>query len=571
MIILGLSAYYHDSSAALIINGEIVAAALEERFSRIKHDNSFPSEACKFCIKFANINPVDIDEVIFYEKPFEKFERIIQSHIFYAPCGIRQFVHSMPIWLKDKLNMRKTLSKELFKSLGIKNNHIKFCNHHLSHAANAFFQSGFTESGILVIDAVGEKATTSLFKGVGNIITLIKRQEYPNSIGLLYSAFTYFLGFRVNSDEYKVMGLAPYGDPECSQTKKIIEIIKDEIVSISKDGAIVINDKQFSFMYKNRMVDDMKWEILFGIKKREPYSEILQEHMNLAYAIQNITEEIVFKLAKTTMQLTDSKNLCISGGCAMNCSSNGMVLRSNQFDDIYIPYAPDDSGCSIGAALAYYHIGLNQKCNIENGTSYLGPSFTNKEIESTLRSFGLKYSIHTYQNLNKIVSEHLISGRIIGWFQGRMELGPRALGNRSILADPRIVDMKDRINLVVKFREGFRPFAPVVMIDFANQYFDLHNSDNKYMSFTYQCIKDDLPAITHIDKTSRAQLLRRSDNNKLYDLLGDFYSRTGCPVLLNTSFNIMGEPIVCTPKDAIKTFLSSGIDVLVLNNYLIKK
>lgn len=570
MIILGISAYYHDSSAALIIDGKVVVGALEERFSRVKHDKSFPSKACIFCVDYANIKARDIDEIVFYEKPFMKFERIIKSHIDYAPYGLKMFLKTIPIWLKFKLNMRKTIRKELLLCLGCKYRDIKFVEHHLTHACNAFFQSGFKEAGILVIDAVGENSTTSIYKGTNNSIELIQHQNFPNSLGLLYSAFTYFLGFRVNSDEYKVMGLAPYGKATDEQTDKFIKTIKDKLVTIYDDGAIKLKTDFFEFMYNDRMVKINKWSKLFNISYRTPGSKILQSHMNLAYAIQFITNDIVSKLVNTTNELTGYSNICLAGGCAMNCVSNGELLKNKRNNQIYIPFAPDDSGCSIGAAMASFYIGSNNLV-VKNDSTFLGPNYSDDEILASIEKEGLIYTKKNDDDLFDCVTSELINGQIIGWFQGRMEFGSRALGNRSILADARLRDMKDRINSNIKFRESFRPFAPVVLDKYADKVFDLCNSTNKHMSFTYHVKQNDYPSVTHIDNTARVQILSKEYNEKLYLLIEAFYNKTNCPLLLNTSFNVMGEPIVCSPIDAIKTFKASGINKLVIGNFIISK
>ena len=567
MIVLGITAYYHDSSAALIVNGRIVAGALEERFSRRKHDNSFPTLAIQFCIEYAGLSLDDVDVVAFYEKPFRKFERILTDSIIYAPRSYGRFLKSIPIWLKERLNMRNTIKKELKGMFGHVNADIRFIDHHLAHAANAYFLSPFQDAAILVLDAVGEESTTSIYSASNGEITLLQKQVYPNSIGLLYSAFTYFLGFKVNSDEYKVMGLAPYGKNEAKETKRYISIIKDNLVDVCEDGSIMLNTKYFSFMYSDKMVDDYKWERLFDLKKRNKGEDITTSHKNLALAIQSITEDIFCRLALTAKIITNKTNLCISGGCALNCAANGVLLKSHLFDNVYVPYAPDDSGCAIGAALACSSM-VDKELN---DSSFIGPYYDNDHIISAIELTELPYLHLDDKQLCEEVSELLIEGKVVGWFQGRMEFGPRALGNRSILADPRNADMKNKINSKIKFREEFRPFAPVVMDKYAGEIIELHGTESEHMMFTYTMRQRGFDAITHEDMSARAQILHRTYNEKLYALLEAFKEKTGCPMLLNTSFNVMGEPIVCNPEDAIKTFLNSGLDVLVIGNNLIIK
>lgn len=567
MVVLGITAYYHDSSAALIVNGRIVAGALEERFSRRKHDNSFPTLAIQFCLEYAGLSLDDVDVIAFYEKPFRKFERILKDCIVYAPRSYGRFLKSVPIWLKERLNMRKTIKQELNHFYGKVRADIRFVDHHLAHAANAYFLSPYQDAAILVLDAVGEDSTTSIYNASDGEIALIKKQVYPNSIGLLYSAFTYFLGFKVNSDEYKVMGLAPYGKKDSEETKRFIRIIKDNLVDVHEDGSIVLNTKYFSFMYFDKMMDDQKWERLFGIRKRNEGEEITASHQNLALAIQLITEDIFCKLTSTVKNVTGKSNLCISGGCALNCAANGEILKSHLFENVYVPYAPDDSGCAIGAALACSTM-VDKDIN---DSSFIGPYYDNNRMIAAIEQRGLQYLYLDNERLCEEVSEQLLEGKVIGWFQGRMEFGPRALGNRSILADPRKADMKDKVNSKIKFREEFRPFAPVVLDKYAGEMMELHGTGSEHMMFTYMMKQRGFDAITHEDMSARAQILHRNYNEKLYSLLEAFNEKTGCPMLLNTSFNVMGEPIVCTPEDAIRTFRNSGLDALVIDNNLIMK
>lgn len=568
MNILGISAYYHDSAAAIIVDGCIIAAAQEERFTRVKHDSSFPIEACKYCLAEAKLTLNDIDKVVFYEKPFIKFERILETHIRVAPKSIKTFLKTMPIWLKSKLNMRKLIKKEL-SLLGEYHGMIFFSEHHLSHAAFAYYTSDFLDSIILTIDAVGEWTTTSVIYGKNNKLEIIKEQHFPDSIGMLYSAFTYFLGFEVNSDEYKLMGLAPYGDKLSEQTQKFIELIEKNIVDISNDGSIILNMDYFAYDHSLVMINEKKWKELFGIDKRRENSAITQSHMNLAFAIQFVLEKIIKLLCSTLERF--SKNLCISGGTALNCSANGMLLKQSSFDAIYVPFSPGDAGAAIGAALFVYHSEEGKNDRVSNKSPYLGPMYTDSEIKHAVEKNNLKYEyIHDFSKLCDITAKLISEGNIIGWFQDRMEFGPRALGNRSILADPRIHNMKDKINKKIKFRESFRPFAPIVLEEYSNDYFDLQ-IESPYMMFTCPVKNNTLPAITHIDQSARVQTVNREINPKICMLLNSFYKAYGCPVLLNTSFNVMGEPIVCSPKDALSTFEKSGLDYCVIGNYLIKK
>ena len=567
MVILGITAYYHDSSAALIVNGRIIAGALEERFSRRKHDNRFPTLAIQFCLEYAGISLDDVDVIAFYEKPLRKFERILKESIIYAPRSYGRFLKSVPIWLKERLNMRKTIKQELKNIYGKVQADIRFVDHHLAHAANAYFLSPYQDAAILVLDAVGEESTTSIYNASDGEVTLIQKQVYPNSIGLLYSAFTYFLGFKVNSDEYKVMGLAPYGNKDSEETKRFTRVIKDNLVDVHEDGSIVLNTKYFSFMYSDKMVDEQKWERLFGIKRRNEREDITSSHKNLALAIQSITEDVVCKLALTAKKITGKSNLCVSGGCALNCAANGVILKSHLFANAYVPYAPDDSGCAIGAALACSPM-VDKEIN---DSSFIGPDYDNDRMISAIENNGLPYLHLDDKQLCEEVSELLLERKVVGWFQGRMEFGPRALGNRSILADPRNANMKDKVNSKIKFREEFRPFAPVVLDKYAGEIMELHGMESEHMMFTYTMKQRGFDAITHEDMSARAQILHRNYNEKLYILLEAFKKKTGCPLLLNTSFNVMGEPIVCTPEDAIRTFQNSGLDALVIGNNLIMK
>lgn len=565
MKILGISAYYHDSSAALIVDDKVVCAAQEERFSRKKHDNSFPVAACRYCLSEAGIELTDLDAVVFYEKPFLKFERILVSQISSFPKSLPMFLRVIPLWLKEKLNMRGNITKQLERAFGKKAPMVSFVEHHLSHAALAYCASGYEEADILVVDAVGEWATTSIMKAKGNTIEIIEEQRFPDSIGFLFSSATQFLGFAVNSGEYKVMGLAPYGEPT-AETEHFIKLIKDNLVEIEEPGTIKLNLDYFSFQYGDKMIRSKKWESLFGLKQRESFSELNQKHKNLALAFQSVSEEIILRLAK--WQKT-SNNLCLCGGVALNCSSNGKLLKSGTYHNIFVPFAPGDCGCSIGAALAY-NILHNGK-RITSISPYLGPKFTSPEIENTIIDCGLSYeTAKSEEELCKYSARLLDEGNIIGWFQGRMELGPRALGNRSILADARNPQMKDLVNSRIKFREGFRPFAPSVLEEYASTIFSCEGK-SPYMMFTYDVLSHNIPAVTHVDSSARIQTVSYEDNPLYYHLLTSFHNLTCCPILLNTSFNVMGEPIVCSPKDAINTFLNSGLNYLVIGKFIIKK
>lgn len=569
MIVLGISAYFHDSAAALVKDGAIIAAAEEERFNRIKHYNGFPTIACKFCLEQSGVTINDVDKVIFYEKPFLKFERIIRTHINYAPKGLRTFLKAMPTWLKDKLNMRSTIMRELKDTFGFSPS-VEFCHHHLSHAALSYYTSPYESCAILVIDAVGEDATTSIIKATRNSFEIVENQVFPHSLGLLYSAFTYYLGFKVNSDEYKVMGLAPYGDKKSEEYKSFKETIVNDIVTIHDGGNIELKEQNFAFMYADRMVKDNRWQRLFGIPKRKPNEPLTFTHANIALAIQDVTEEIMLKMARYAKDITGEENLCVVGGCALNCAAIGKLYLSSKSGSVYVPYAPGDDGAAIGCALI---ASGSKDRKASNRVPYWGASYSDDEVRNTLVATNLQYEyIAEYKELCHIVAQELANSLIIGWFQGRMEFGPRALGNRSILADPRQSYMKNKVNAMIKFRESFRPFAPAVLAEHANDIFEC-DVESPYMSTTFKLKRNqqEYPAITHVDNTSRIQTVSSLQNEKFYELLNAFYELTGCPLLLNTSFNVMGEPIVCSPSDAIRTFTESGIDILVINNFIIRK
>ena len=594
--ILGISAYYHDSAAAIIINGEIIAAAQEERFSRIKHDSGFPKLAINYVLEESGIPFSQLKAVVFYDKPLLKFERLLETYHAFAPSGFRSFITAMPVWLKEKLFMRKQLQRQL-ASFGKLTAPLLFSDHHLSHSASAFYPSPFERAAIITVDGVGEWATATIGIGTHNEIRILKEMHFPHSVGLLYSAFTYFLGFKVNSGEYKLMGLAPYGDPDAGQTQLFKEKILTHMVDIREDGSIILNMKYFRYATQLRMIDNGKWTKLFGFPRREPESEILQEHMNLALAIQQVIETILIKLGHYAKELTGAENLVLAGGVALNCVANAKIALTGLFRNIWIQPAAGDAGGSLGSALATYHIYFGKERKVSpNGDcmnhSYLGPSYTESEIQKTLNTYEAEYILfEKTDELIEEVSSKLADGKIIGWFQGRMEFGPRALGNRSILADPRNHEIQRTLNLKTKFREGFRPFAPSVLEEDASDYFSLPFSSSPYMLLTAQIKEkwqlpkgeeEDLygrlyhprsivPAVTHVDYSARVQTVSKESNPLFWSLLQQFKKETGIGMLINTSFNVRGEPIVCTPENAYVDFMSSEMDYLVLGNYLLDR
>ncbi len=590
--ILGISAWYHDSAATLLVDGQLIAAAQEERFSRIKHDAAFPTQAIDYCLTEAKLAVEDLDYIVFYEKPLTKFERLLETYLSYAPQGFLSFCRALPLWLKEKLFTRRLLRKSLKLPKQIP---IVFLEHHESHAASAFFPSPFEEVAILTLDGVGEWSTGTYGIGRGNRIELTHQLAFPHSLGLLYSAFTYYCGFEVNSGEYKLMGLAPYGEPTYA------DVIRQQLVDIKTDGSFRLNMKYFNYCQGFTMTNN-RFAELFGGPPRRPESEITRRHMDLAASIQRVTEEIVLKMGHTIFQNTGMKNLVMAGGVALNCVVNSRLLREGPFERIWIQPAAGDAGGSLGAALFVWHQLLNHPRKIgpfdsQNG-SLLGPAFSSNEVRELLNQQGISYRhIPRFTELANVVSDFLIQGKIIGWFQGRMEFGPRALGNRSILADPRREDMQHRINHDVKFRESFRPFAPAVLADHAHEWFDFPaDQESPYMLLVASInerhrrnpsddrpAKNDnplsqlhiprstVPAITHVDYSARLQTVDENRNPKFHQLLSTFYAKAQCPMLVNTSFNVRGEPIVCTPEDALRCFLTTGIDVLVLEDCIIEK
>ena len=596
--ILGISAYYHDSAAAIVIDGDVIAATHEERFTRKKHDSSFPINACKYVLDEAGIKYEDLTAISFYDKPYIKFERLLETYHAFAPKGLVSFLSAVPVWIKEKLFMKKMLRDELAK-LGSAKIPILFPEHHLSHAASAFYPSPFEEAAILTIDGVGEWATTTIGHGKGNEIEMVEELHFPHSLGLLYSAFTYYTGFRVNSGEYKLMGLAPYGDPDSPQTKEYKEKILTELVDVREDGSILLNMKYFNFATGLKMTHNKKWTTLFGIPPRNAESEISQEYMNMALAIQQVTEEIVIKLAETAKKLTNSDYLVMAGGVALNSVANGKLLAKGIFKDIWIQPAAGDAGGALGAAYLGWHLwqGKQRKVNSQPDSmkgAYLGPEFSDKDTLGVIRRYDAKYEhFEKFEDLTKSVAKKIDDGNVIGWFQGRMEYGPRALGNRSILGDARSPEMQKKMNLKIKYREGFRPFAPTVLEEDIQEYFVLDRpspymllvipvkeerlnelpegySDLPLYERLYH-VRSDVPAITHIDFSARIQSVNKKVNPRYWELINEFKNQTGYGVIVNTSFNVRGEPIVCTPDDAFRCFMRTEMDYLVIGNYLFDK
>lgn len=599
--VLGISAFYHDSAAALTIGGEVIAAAQEERFTRDKHTPDFPVEAVKYCLEEAGLSIDELDAVVFYDKPMLKFERLLETYYAFAPKGIRSFVKAIPVWLDEKMFLKKLIFDGL-KEVGKHNKkkvNLLFTEHHLSHAASVFFASPYEKSAILTIDGVGEWSTASLALGEGNKITMKKEMHFPHSVGLLYSAFTYFLGFKVNSGEYKLMGLAPYGNPEAEQTHKFVEIIKDKLVDIKDDGSIWLNQDYFNYSVGLKMIHDKKWEKLFGFPVKKDEEKIEQHHCNIAMAIQIVTEEIVIKMAKTAKEITGAENLCMAGGVALNCVANGKLLKTGLFKNIYIQPAAGDAGGALGCALAtnfiYYDEKrtVNEKMDSMKG-AYLGPEYSDKEIELMSRKTKANYiKFEKFDDLTKHVAGKLSEGNVIGWFQGRMEFGPRALGNRSIIADARNPEMQKKINLKIKYREGFRPFAPSVLDSSSKDFFDLETTSpymllvapvkesrrkelpNDYYNMSLwdrlYHVRSDVHSITHLDFSARVQTVHKETNSRYWELINEFKNQTDFGLVVNTSFNVRGEPIVCTPYDAYRCFMSTEMDYLVIGNYVYSK
>ena len=590
--ILGISAFYHDSAAALIIDGEIVAAAQEERFSRKKHDARYPINAVNFVLNEGSLKLSEIDHIVFFEKPFLKFERLLETYMAFAPKGFKSFSLSMPVWLREKLFQKKflfdnlKLHDEKFNDI----NKIKFSEHHYSHAASAFYPSPFKEAIVLTLDGVGEWATTTVAIGKENKLNMLKEIHFPHSLGLLYSAFTYYTGFKVNSGEYKVMGLAPYGKP------KYKDLIINKLMDLKEDGSFKLNMKYFNYATGLTMTNK-KFSNLFGQPVRDPKKDLLTDfHMDIASSIQAVTEEVVLRLTRDIVREYKIKNLCLAGGVALNCVANGKILRKNYFEDIWIQPAAGDAGGSLGAALAYWHRELDKprgdfKDKMKG--AYLGPRLEASSVERNLKSLKAVYREKTSSEISSQVAKELANSRTVGWFQGRMEFGPRALGARSILADPRSEKMQKELNLKIKFRESFRPFAPSVLREDVKEWFEIDydspymllvsdvkkekqitmsEKDNKLFGIDKLNIKrSSIPAITHVDYSARIQTVHKETNPKYYDLINEFKKITNCPVLVNTSFNVRGEPIVCSVEDAFNCFMGTNLDVLVIENFILFK
>jgi len=601
MNILGISAFYHDSAAALVQDGKIVAAAQEERFTRKKHDPDFPSNAVRFCLDFAGLKIDELDAIVFYDKPLLKFERLLETYYGYAPKGIASFMTAIPVWLKENMFLKRLIHQELrdLEEYNQKKLKLIFPEHHLSHAASAYYPSPFKESAILTIDGVGEWATASICHGEGKNLKILKELKFPHSLGLLYSAFTYYLGFRVNSGEYKLMGLAPYGNPDSENVKRYYHLIRERLVDIKEDGSIWLNQEYFNYATGLRMVNDSRFEELFGFPRRLSESTLEQHHCDLGLAIQQVTEDVVIKMAEEAKRLTGSSNLCMAGGVALNCVANGKLLRKNIFKEVFIQPAAGDAGGAPGAALAAYHIYFGKERNVTSSAddmsgSYLGPENSSKEIELMSRRYKAVY--RKFINFDELATETasvLDKGNVVGWHQGRMEFGPRALGNRSILGDARNDEMQKKLNLKIKYRESFRPFAPSVLAENCADYFELE-STSPYMLLVADVVKkrraslpgnynsqplmdrlytkrSDIQAVTHLDFSARVQTVHRETNERYWKLIHAFREKTGYGLLVNTSFNVRGEPIVCSPEDSYRCFMRTEMDYLVIGDYLFSK
>ena len=594
MKILGISAYYHDAAACLLESGDITAAAQEERFTRKKHDAQFPRHAIDYCLAEAGVSITGLDAVVFYDKPLVKFERLIETYIADAPRGFRSFLTAMPIWLKEKLYLKSLLKKELADLAGSSKKalpQLLFAEHHQSHAASAFFPSPFDEAAVLCMDGVGEWATTSVWLGKGNQLTPLWQIDFPHSLGLLYSAFTYFTGFKVNSGEYKLMGLAPYGTP------RHVDVIRDHLIDIKADGTFRLQMDYFDYATGLRMTNE-KFSALFGREPRAPESALTQDDMDIAASVQAVTEEIVLKIAQTIHRETAVDHLCLAGGVSLNCVANGRLLREGPFKRLWVQPAAGDAGGALGCALAVWHQYADKPRQSSGAMdrmrgAYLGPSFSSDEISAALDQLGAEYHVHRDEDLFSLLAELLDQGKVLGWFQGRMEFGPRALGARSIIGDPRKTDMQSVMNLKIKYRESFRPFAPAVLNERVADYFD-QTTESPYMLLVANVqndrrkivepsdrtlfgieqlkqIRSEIPAVTHVDYSARLQTVHRDTNPRFHALLEAFDAKTGCPVVVNTSFNVRGEPIVCSPTDAYRCFMRTEMDCLVVENYLLLK
>lgn len=593
MLIVGISAFYHDSAVALIRDGEILAAAQEERFSRVKHDAGFPKHALSYCLTEAGISGSDLDYVAFYDKPFLKFERLLDTYVAMAPRGFRSFRMAIPVWVREKLFLKTLLVKELKRFCPETDWQTKlvFAEHHLSHAASAFFPSPFRDAAVLTLDGVGEWATSSLAIGSGRHLEIQDEIHFPHSLGLLYSAFTYYTGFKVNSGEYKIMGLAPYGVPRYAQA------IYEHLIDVKPDGSFRLNLHYFDYCTGLTMTNE-RFAKLFGGPVRKPTDDLTQRHMDLAASVQAVTEEVMLRLARSTAQKTGMKNLCLAGGVALNCVANGKILRDGSFQSIWVQPAAGDAGGALGAALYAYHGFAGCDRRIPEGSdhmkgAYLGPLFDQPEVERRLAAVGAVFEVLDEARLASACAAELAAGKAVGWFQGRMEFGPRALGGRSILADPRSPDMQAKLNIKVKYRESFRPFAPSVLREDVADWFEL-DCDSPYMQLVtgikesrrrtmseaeeklfgiakLNVPRSDIPAVTHVDYSARIQTVHEETNPTFHALISEFKRLTGCPVLVNTSFNVRGEPIVCTPEDAFRCFMGTEIDILAIGNCFLRK
>lgn len=585
----------------MIDDGVIVAAAQEERFTRKKHDPGFPANAVQFCLEYGGVTLNQLDAIVFYDKPLLKFERLLETYYAFAPKGIRSFITAMPVWIKEKMFLKRLIREELVKLGYDKKKPVKmlFPEHHLSHAASAFYPSPYEKAAILTIDGVGEWATASICLGEGKDITILKELRFPHSLGLLYSAFTYFLGFRVNSGEYKLMGLAPYGNPTSPEVERYVDIILKELIELKEDGSVWLNQKYFDYATGLKMVDESAWEQLFGFKKRNPEDSLEAEHCNLGLAIQRVTEESVIRMGREAKRLTGADYLCMAGGVALNCVSNGKIQKAGIFKDVFIQPAAGDAGGALGAAQAAYHIyfGQERKITWKNDNmrgSYLGPTFSDLDVELTAKKYNATYThFEDFKELSKEVAKLLADGNVVGWVQGRMEFGPRALGGRSILGDPRNSEMQKKLNLKIKYRESFRPFAPSVLAENVAEYFD-YDGISPYMLLVHPVAEErrkplpegydsmdlrnklyfersDLPSITHIDYSARIQTVHKETNPRYWELINAFKELTGYAVVVNTSFNVRGEPIVSTPNDSYRCFMRTEMDYLVVGNYVFDK
>jgi carbamoyltransferase len=596
--VLGISAYYHDSAAAVLVDGRLVAAAQEERFTRKRHDPAFPTNAARYVLTEAGLKFDELHAVAFYDKPFLKFERLLETYHAFAPRGLSSFSSAIPVWIKEKLFMKRLLAEQL-SALGSGEVPLYFPEHHLSHAASAFYPSPFKEAAIVTIDGVGEWATTTIGHGRDKDITILRELAFPHSVGLLYSAFTYYTGFKVNSGEYKLMGLAPYGNRHTLETREFTEKIKTVLVDIREDGSILLNMDYFDYATGLKMVNERRWQQLFGLPARTPETELSQPYMNMALAIQEVTEEIIVKLCRTARELTGSPALVLAGGVALNCVANGKVLKSGIYDDMWIQPAAGDAGGSVGAAYAVWHIrDRNERMATPNGDAMhgalLGPEFSARDIQRTIdRHQAVARHYEDFCELCRDVAARLADGKVVGWFQGRMEFGPRALGSRSILGDARNPETQKRMNLKIKFREGFRPFAPTVLEEDVQDHFELDspspymllvvpvrpdkriplppNYDELSLSERLHYPRSDLPAITHIDYSARIQTVNKNINPRYWQLIDQFKQLTGYGVVVNSSFNVRGEPIVCTPEDAYRCFMRTEMDHLVLGDFVLNK